>query len=163
MTYQRLILRKCPKEVLNTLPENMEVRGDLWIGGGSYNKDIISLPVNLKISGTLDLRECTSLESLPEGLKVGGWLSLDRCTRIDTFPKVLKVGICLSLDRCLSIEYLPEELKVGSLLDLLYCISLRKIPENIEVGHRVMINPDVSEGTGVRKEDFPERLWDKIL
>lgn len=51
----------------------LEFNGDLDLSCTS----LISLPNDLKVGGSLDLRGCSRLTSLPEGLEVGGSLYLN--------------------------------------------------------------------------------------
>ncbi|MBL3518952.1 hypothetical protein H0A43_00500, partial [Arcobacter lanthieri] len=76
---------------------------------------ITSLPDNLNVGGSLDLRG-TGITSLPDNLNVGGSLDL-RGTGITTLPDNLSVGGYLDL-RGTGITALPDNLNVGGSLDL---------------------------------------------
>lgn len=102
-----LNLRYCPESVLDNLPENMEIRGNL-----SLSTKITSLPRGLKIEGGLDLGGCYSLESLPEDLKIGWYLSLVNCFNLESLPQGLKVGKEIYIPQSgIDPQSVPEHLK----------------------------------------------------
>ena len=92
------------KRVIDFLPENLWVEGDLIL----WRNEVVSLPKGLKVCGNLDLRE-TGVETLPEGLEVGKNLLCGSVLK--ALPKGLKVGGCLELYEGVEI---PEDATVGS-------------------------------------------------
>jgi len=98
---------------INNLPENLHVKGDLYLYKGS---SLTSLPKGLKVGGSLYLLGCESLRSLPKDLKVGGTLDLTGCKSLTSLPKGLSVGGYLDLDGCINLKTLPEDLEVKSLI-----------------------------------------------
>lgn len=72
--------------LINTLPDNLKVDGNLNLQG----TQITTLPDNLKVGGSLDLAD-TQITTLPDNLKVGGNLDLYE-TQITTLPDNLEVG-----------------------------------------------------------------------
>jgi hypothetical protein len=92
--------------LLTSLPQGLEVGGDLWL---SYTK-ISSLPQGLKVGGGLSLSN-TPIQSLPDTLKVGGNLDLSR-TPITSLPQGLEVGGYLYLNGTpLSKTHTEEQIK----------------------------------------------------
>ena len=78
-----LNLNRCTN--LKLLPKDLTIIFDFDFRFGQ----IIKLPNDLKVGGTIDLRDCSNLESLPDNLKVGGSLYLNRCTSLKSLPKNL--------------------------------------------------------------------------
>lgn len=151
-----LNLQKCTESAINNLPENMEIRGNLKF---PENNRLISLPENLKVGGNLNLQSCFRLRYIPKDLKVGGMLNLFY-TELKSLPEGLKIGGNLGLGGCSDIQSLPEGLKVGGFLDIRECGGLyrRYIPQDIQVGKEIKM----SHWMTIKKEDFPERLWNQI-
>jgi hypothetical protein len=110
---------------LTSLPDNLEVNGDLDL----TDTPITTLPDNLKVEGDVYLNY-TNIKSLPDNLEVGENLNLSY-TLITTLPDNLKVGKNLYL-RNSSIESLPDNLKVGGSIDLSNT-SIESLPDNLIV------------------------------
>jgi hypothetical protein len=110
----------------------------IFIGAG-----LTRLPQGLKISGNLNLTDCTGLNRLSEELKVGGDLILRNCTGLIKLPEGLKVGGSLELASCTGLTELPEGLKVGGYLGLQGCTGLIKLPDELEVGRDLWIDEDL--------------------
>jgi hypothetical protein len=73
-------------------------------------EDLISLPKGLKVGGWLKLPN-TKITSLPEDLEVGGSLNLRFCTELTSLPKGLKVGGDLYIRGAYLAKYTDEELR----------------------------------------------------
>lgn len=98
---------------VTTVPEflslkNPKVKGDLDLAD---NQEVTSLPEGLEVGGNLWL-SYTPITSLPEGLKVVGLLTLCNSNNITSLPQKLTVGGDLKLLGT-KITSLPNDLKVG--------------------------------------------------
>ena len=89
------------------LPENLHVKGDLFI----ENSDITFLPKGLKVRGSLTLFN-TGIIILPDNLEIGESLYIGDCEDLSYLPKGLKIKEDLFIGYC-NIKYLPEDLEVG--------------------------------------------------
>jgi hypothetical protein len=125
---------------VRSLPDDLSViyRLDL-----SDCRELTHLPAGLKIgwkdlppatvnSGSLVLRNCTSLELLPDDLDVCH-LDIRGCTRLTGWPE----GATARLERlfargCSRLTTLPEDLCI-SRLEISDCVNLRTLPEGIRV------------------------------
>lgn len=72
-----------------------------------------SLPEGLEVGGDLDLGRCSEITALPEGLIVGNDLRLFGCTGLTALPKVLSVGGDLNLRGCVNLKDIPATIQVG--------------------------------------------------
>ena len=76
------------------------------------------LPGGLVVSGSLNLRYCTSLKSLPDNLEVHGHLNLYRYKNLKSLPDNLEVNGYLGLTGCTSLKSLPYNIRVEGYI---YC------------------------------------------
>jgi hypothetical protein len=73
---------------IRALPDGLAVPGDLDATGCAQLERIGPL----RLTGSLTLRNCVSLQSLPSGLVVGGDLDLRGCGALKELPGDLRVG-----------------------------------------------------------------------
>ncbi len=107
---------------LGSLPENLQVKGNLIIRGAKF---LHSLPKNLKLGGSLLLHGCKQLESLPESLELNGDLILISCPRLRKLPNILKANK-LVLIGC-GIEKLPPKMEIKELIHLESCSKITSL------------------------------------
>lgn len=110
-------------DILN-LPENFTVEGSLCL---PVTDSPVILPRGLKIKGHLVMRNIEAGIILPEGLDIGESLTLINCPHVE-LPDRLRVGGNLSLSRCANIETLPGGLSLGGNLNIESCDSFRALP-----------------------------------
>ena len=121
---------------LTSLPDNLEVRGSLFLRNSSIKSlpsnlhvhnnlnlqgaDITTLPADIKVGGYLEL-SLSKIEYLPNNLEIGGSLLLGG-TRIDKLPRGLKIGEWLFLASCpiKRVQDLPPDLKVKGKIESTY-------------------------------------------
>lgn len=117
---------------LTSLPDNLEVRGNLYM----RNSSIKALPKNLHVHGNLGLHGA-DITTLPSDIKVGGYLDLSR-SKITSLPDNLEVGGSLHLTGTY-IDKLPSGLKVGYYLFLTNCPIKRvqDLPLDLEVHGKI--------------------------
>lgn len=123
-------------EALVKISKNEGIDGNLDLSGYALP---INLPNAVKVNGSIDLRECTSLINVPIFTGVDN-LYLDGCVSLTTMPEKMKVGGMLSLRSCVALGKLPRGLKVGEQLDASHCTSLAAIGEGLEVGDNLFLN-----------------------
>lgn len=141
-----IIFGKCSEEVVNSLPNEMQVRGSVSLSAFEDRNKLKRLPRFLKVSNDLDIQSCYMIRSLPKNLSVGRTLYCHNCTLLNEVPKNLKVGGTLQLERCSSLLELPEGMKIGRQLDLRRS-GIREIPNDIIIGINLLIGScfDINE------------------
>ena len=112
--------------------DNIVVNGTLDLGGFQ----ITTLPDNLHVTWTLFLNKCKNLTSLPNNLYVEGSLDL-RQTPITSLPDNLYVGGSLDL-RHTPIKSLPDNLKVGKDLGIQFT-EIKTLPDSLFVKNKIYI------------------------
>lgn len=117
------------------------------------------LPRGAPTSGSLILRNCTSLEFLPDELDVSH-LDIRGCTKLIGWPKVATIRVERLFARgCSRLTELPRELSLLR-LDIADCINLRALPEgmrvslSIEIANTALTDlPDCLREVGLRWRD----------
>lgn len=147
-----LIMAYAPNTVVNKLPDNMTVLGDLdldyteigilpqklKVAGSlflSYTR-IIEIPEDIIVEISLDLSH-SLVKKLPEGLFVPSNLYLNH-TPIAELPKSLIIGRGLILSYA-PIKELPENLVVGGWIDFQHT-QIRRLPKSLKVGKKIIPN-----------------------
>lgn len=184
-----LNLNKCDENVVNNLPDGMQMRGNLlylynWPTWKDDSRDdVYRLPKNLKVSDDLTINS-TGLRYIPEGVSVGGNFSIKYAydlknvhnlfkvgeslimssSKVEFLPDNLKVGYHCDLHGCNHLRSLPSNMKIGGCLDITLCRKLKKIPEDLYIGGWVVYY----YGSKVKKEEVPLHLkaklrWDKTM
>lgn len=59
---------------------------------------------NVRVRGSVDLKDCTTLTSLPDNLTFDGWLNLEECDNLKSLPANLTVGDWLNLEGCTGVQ-----------------------------------------------------------
>ena len=114
---------------LKHLPADLQVEYRLNLAENRFLRD---LPGGLK-TGSLILRNCTTLQKLPEGLSAY-FLDISGCTNLSEWPAEGSVQVGrLRARGCTSLTELPPWLKALSQLDLQDCVSLTHVPESVQV------------------------------
>lgn len=122
-------LRYCNNQKVNTLPEGLEVDGDLVL----YKcTELEILPENLKVSGDLKFSEC-KITSLPKNLQVGGFLVLTNCNKITSLSEDLHVPGDLVIQYCKKLTSLPDGLQVDGALRLSSCKKLTSLANRLQI------------------------------
>lgn len=111
---------------LKSLPENLEVEGDLIIRGATALK---SLPKSFLVGGSLFLSGCDELEELPESLFLTGDLILISCPKLRSLPKNLTAKR-LILVGC-AIEELPDTMDIEEAIHIESCPNLTYLPTSL--------------------------------
>ena len=119
------------------------------------------LPRGAPTSGSLILRNCTSLEFLPDELDVSH-LDIRGCTKLIGWPKVATIRVERLFARgCSRLTELPRELSLLR-LDIADCINLRALPEgmrvslSIEIANTALTDlPDCLREVGLRWRGIP--------
>lgn len=151
-----LDLRRC--ERLHRIGPGLRVGRDLRLGGTCpelpgaaargfptswESRDaaapLASLPEDLEVGGSIELRRCARLAALPAGLRVGRSLVLVGCHALRALPQGLAVPEDLLILGGLSLAALPECLTVGRDLRIAGT-SLAALPEGLTVGRRLHLS-----------------------
>ena len=129
---------------LKALPKGLIVEGSMDLGGSM----IKTLPEKLNVPG--DFKAPNNLISLPSNMTVGGSLNLNHCP-ITEYPKDVKVGKNVNLMDT-KISTLPSNMKVPGDLDL-FRTHVEKFPAGFVVKGKVRL-PDgrVISSVNMRKE-----------
>ena len=109
-------------------------------------KDLASLPDNLVVEGTLDIRN-NPISKLPENLTVNGDLFVGN-TNITEIPSSIAISGTLFLDNS-KVETLPPGLSVGSLY--LSESRITEIPADITIRYSLIVNHS-------QVSNFPDQL-----
>ena len=108
-------------------------------------------PAHLKVHGTFDVSNESSLTCLPEELEVER-LVMDNCSALQTLPMRLKVFV-LDMAHCINVQRLPEEgLEQMARLNIQGCTRISALPSWL----KRVAQLDVSGCTGLR--ELPEGL-----
>ena len=90
------------------LPKKLLVRGDLILN----NTNIRNLPMQLTVTGYLNLGNCKKLTRLPDNLNIKGYLNLDGCTGLKELPNNLYIGGNLYIENTLIAKnYTDDEIR----------------------------------------------------
>ena len=101
--------------------------GNLDLAGRKY---VTELPDNLKVLGSLDLRQ-TSITKLPKGLEVERTIDISE-TDIEELPKDTKFGANLLINNMKKPFSFPEVVKVNGYFDCRVTI-IKRMPEEIYI------------------------------
>lgn len=134
-------------DYLTALPTKLDVTGNFSLG---FCPKLANLASQLKVAGTLALRNCFCLNTLPDGLSVGS-LDLNSCTALQSLGNGLNVRQDLEIRYCPNITSLPDRLHVTN-ITLNFCDHLHHLPNELHVSEKLAIFD-----CGIR--DLPETLW----
>lgn len=153
-----LDLRQCQR--LRHLGDDLEVRGDLLVGGrchvppwweGLWAREARGGDARSIALRTLSRDGQCPLAELPTGLRVGGDLRLRNCRRLERLPEDMRVGRSIELAGCTALARLPDPFEVQGDLTILSAPSLIGLPTRLSVEGNLRL-------IGVRIERLPEGL-----
>lgn len=153
--FSLLDLSNCEQDVLDVLPDGMQVRGQLNI---IDNPSLTRLPRNLGIKLGVWLNGCRNFRYLPEGLSVGTDIGLYD-SGITALPDDLTVNGELRISGCVNMTELPSKLTVNGWLILSGCEGITSLPEDLEIAvpYKIYIN-----GSGIDPSTVPEKFRERI-
>jgi len=110
---------------------------ELWIPENLKN-ELKSLPKNLTVNGTFEIRFCPKLKSLPEGFNVNH-LDIAECINLEHIPEKTKIGISLEIVDCPRLTSIPDHMYIRYLM-IEDCPSLVKVPRRINIQDHLFID-----------------------
>ena len=160
---------------LKSLGQELQVHGNLRIGGKLESENYLpeelcgyidrrvpipQLPEHLRISGNLELRDCTELETLPDAMSIGRSVILRGCNKLYRLPSNWQINGNLEICGCRAltslppglhikgdlrltstmIHSLPDDLRLDGCLRLVDCAKLRELPPNLHVPGALVIH-----------------------